>query len=274
TVMGSEWEKTYDRLVRENEKDGQRLQHLERQVRNFKAKRQSLQTRIEQEKKDMDVWMDMMGRLKVEIKRYKANKHKLSPKKKKQLDHILKRLPHDNLEKRVRLMEVSENILPKPCNEPKKIQNIEPPKSQDPCDSEVTLPKKCDPGKQSSVDRRISKINKDMRTLRKINDKTLEVMADIRALKTTINYLEQGHCTNMKITPYVDPRTALKSTPEPPVKKAIISLDRLRRTKYRKYLTREVLDVRPSFILENVPQLMPKMYDFLDQKHSKPGKRK
>ncbi|XP_017103736.2 uncharacterized protein [Drosophila bipectinata] len=269
--MGSEWEKTYDRLVRENENDGQRLEHLERQVRNFKAKRKSLQQRIEQEKKDMDVWMDMMERLKLEVKRYKAKKHNLPPKKKKQLDHILKRLPHDNFNERVRLMEVSENLFPKPCKEPKKIA---PPKSQDPCDLEVTLPRKCDPSKQSAVDRRIAKINKDMRTLRKINDKTLEVMADIRALKTTINYLEQGHCTNMKITPFVDPRTALKTTTETPVKKAIISLDRLRKTKYRKYLTREVLDVRPSFILENVPQLMPKMYDFLDQNHSKHGKRK
>lgn len=275
--MTSEWEKIYQRLVRENENDEWRLELLERQVRHFKTKRQRLQNQIELEKKDMDVWVDLMEHLKLEAKRYRQEKkHNLTPRKKKQLEHLLRRLPHDKFAERVRLMEVSENLLPIPCTKEKlrTKKPIELPKSEDPCDFEVPLPKKCDPSIQSSVDRKIKKINKGIKTLRKINDETLGVISDIRALKATINYLERGHCTNMKITPYVDPRTALKTMNPPLEKKATIALDRLRITKDRKYYTREVLDIRPPYILENVPQLMPKMYDFLDQKRSETGKRK
>ncbi|EDV43556.1 uncharacterized protein Dana_GF16468 [Drosophila ananassae] len=273
--MTSEWEKTYHRLVRENENDEWRLELLERQVRHFKTKRQRIQNQIELEKKDMDVWVDLMEHLKLEAKRYKQEKkHQLTPKKKKQLENLLKRLPHDKFAERVRLMEVSENLLSIPC--PKKKRTKKPtelPKS-DPCDSDVPLPKKCDPNLQSSVDRKIKKINNGIKTLRKINEETLGVISDIRALKATINYLERGQCTNMKITPYVDPRTALKTINPAPEKKATIALDRLRVTKNRKYYTREILDIRPPFILENVPQLMPKMYDFLDQNRAETGKRK
>jgi len=262
------WKKAYDRLIREHYDDEKQVHLLQRQLRHFRSKRERLQNQIEEESKGMDVWMDMMDNLRRGLDRFQKHKHLLTPKKKKQLRRIIRQLPNDTLEERVRLMEVSEKLVPKPCKEAK-APTGKAPEEQVTARYSVPLQKPCDPTKQPSVDKRLSRINADLQALRRIHEQTMSVVADIRSLMATINYLERGHCSNIKITPYVEEAT--KDKDSQPSMKATIKLDRLRRTKHKTHYTRELMDIRPPYILDHVPQLKPPhIFDFLEKKTKKP----
>ncbi|XP_039491576.1 uncharacterized protein LOC120451733 [Drosophila santomea] len=257
------WKKAYDHLVREHQNDQNRVQLLQRQLRHFRSKRVRLQNEIEEERKGMNVWMKMMENLHRRVERFKKNKHLLSPKKHKQLRRIIGKLPMSTLEEQVRLMEVSEQLVPKPC------QDIPAPSrtNRDQL-TKYTVPhrrKSCDPQILSPVDKRLARINANLKALQGIHAQTSSVIADIRSLMATINYLERGHCTNIKITPFVDSARGSK----PSSIKATIELDRLRRTKHGTQYTRELMDVRPPYILDHVPQLKPNIFDGLGTKAKK-----
>ncbi|XP_016996714.3 uncharacterized protein [Drosophila takahashii] len=254
------WKKAYDRLIREHYDDQRQVHLLQRQLRHFRSKRERLQQQIEEESRGMDVWMSMMANLRRGVERFQKHKHLLTPKKKKQLRRIMRQLPSDTLEQRVRLMEVSEKLVPKPCKE---VTHSEAPGDQPIVRYSVPLQKPCDPKTRSSVDKRLSRINADLQALRRIHEKTLSVVADIRSLMATLNYLERGHCTNIKITPYGESANSVSPA------KATIKLDRLRRTKHRTHYTREMMDIRPPYILDHVPQLKPDIFDLLDIKSKK-----
>lgn len=261
-ALSPKWEKTYDRLVKEHHNDQWQVQVLQRQLRQFRAKRNRLQEHIEHESNNMDVWMRMMATMRREVERFRKQEHRLTPKNKKQLHQILRQLPKDKFEDRVRLMEVSEKVTAKPC------KNAPVEKAQmNPLTSRYTVPsqqKPCDPRLQPGVDKRLARINADLRALRRINKQTEATMSDIRALKATIQYLGRGQCTNIKITPYLVHRSVLDTkTPNPKDMKASIALNRMSRGKHHKYYTREILDIRPQYILDHVPQLKPDVFNFL-----------
>ncbi|XP_052858579.1 uncharacterized protein LOC128266239 [Drosophila gunungcola] len=255
------WKKAYDRLVREHYEDQKQIYLLQSQLRHFRSKRKRLQREIEEESKGMDVWMDMMERLRCGMERFQKHKHLLTPKKNKQLRRMIRKLPMNTLKERVQLMELSEKLVPKPCNDgpvakAKEVQNM--PRYS------VPLQKPCDAKTQSTVDKRLARIKADLQTLRHIHEQTMDVVGDIRAIMATTNYLQRGRCTNIKITPYVESKQDLSKS-----KKATIELDRLRRTKHKTHYTREIMDVRPPYILDHVPQLKPNIFDFLETKSRK-----
>ncbi|XP_017083894.1 uncharacterized protein LOC108116474 [Drosophila eugracilis] len=247
------WYKAYERLLRKHYDDQNQVVLLQRQLRHFQSKRDRLQNQIEQESKGMDVWMNMMETLRRGVERFQKNKHLLSPQKHKQLRRIIRQIPLNTLEERVRLMEVSEKLMPKPCEEATTaITKEEKPSFK----YSVPHQKRCNPKTQASVDKRLSRIQADLQDLCGIHEKTTGVIADIRSLMATINYLDRGQCTNIKIIPYRN-----MSKDREPAMKATIKLDRLRKTKTKNHYTRELMDIRPQYILDHVPQLKLSIFD-------------
>ncbi|EDV49080.1 uncharacterized protein LOC6553255 [Drosophila erecta] len=256
------WKKAYDHLVREHLADQNRVHLLQRQLRHFRSKRLRLQNEIEEEGKGMDDWIKMMENLHRGVERFQKHKHLLSPKKKKQLRRIIRKLPMSTLEEQVRLMEVSEQLVSKPCKE-----IPAPPRTNGDQFTKYSVPqqkKGCDPQTLSPVDKRLARINANLKALQGIHEQTSSVIADIHSLMATINYLERGHCTNIKITPFVESAQGSK-----PSIKATIKLDRLRRTKHGTLYTRELMDVHPPYILDHVPQLKPNIFEGLRSKSKK-----
>uniref|UniRef100_A0A6P4DVM5 Uncharacterized protein LOC108037403 n=1 Tax=Drosophila rhopaloa TaxID=1041015 RepID=A0A6P4DVM5_DRORH len=252
------WKKAYDRLVREHFDEQRQVPQLQSQLRHYGHKRERLRKEIEKESKGLNVWIDMMDRLRRGVERFKKHKHLLTPKKHKQLRRIMRKVPMNTLEERVRLMEVSENLVPKPCKDSAVTKSEE---GRNVPRYSVPVEKTCDPKTQAPMDKRLSRIKADLEALQRIHEQTMGVVSDIRAIMATINYLDRGYCTNIKITPYVES----KKDPSPPVK-ATIKLDRLRRTKHKTHYTRELMDVRPPYILDHMPQLKPNIFDFPEKK--------
>ncbi|XP_043654419.1 uncharacterized protein LOC122620833 [Drosophila teissieri] len=254
------WKKAYDHLVREHQNDQNRVHLLQRQLRHFRSKRVRLQNELEEERQGMDVWITMMETVHRRVERFKKHKHLLSPKKHKQLRRIIGKLPMSTFEEQVRLMEVSEQLVPKPC-----LDIPVPPRTNGDQLTKYSVPhqrKSCDPQTLSPVDKRLARIHAILKALQGIHKQTSSVIADIHSLMATINYLERGHCTNIKITPFVQSAQGAKPSPI----KATIELDRLRRTKHGTQYTRELMDVRPPYILDHVPQLKPNIFDGLGRK--------
>eukprot|EP00099_Drosophila_melanogaster_P022894 NP_650513.1 uncharacterized protein Dmel_CG5478 [Drosophila melanogaster] len=257
-IQEPNWKKDYDRLVREHLNDQNQTKSLQRQIRHFRSKRVRLQNEIEAESRSMDVWVKMMENLHRGVERFQKHHHLLTPKKRKQLRRIMRKLPLSSLDEQVRLMEVSERLVPKPCKE-----TPEPPKGNERQFIKYSVPhqkKNCDPNNQSPVDKRLARIYANLKALLKIHEQTSSVIADIHSLIATINYLERGHCTKIKITPAEGSRPSIKAT---------IELDRLRKTKHGNHYTREIMDVRPPYILDHVPQLKPNIFDALGRKAKK-----
>ncbi|XP_017055823.1 uncharacterized protein LOC108097809 [Drosophila ficusphila] len=254
------WKKVYDRLVRSHCNDQIQVHLLERQVRHFRLKRERLQNKIEEESRGVEAWLKVVDRVRREVERYQKHKHLLSPKKQKQLDQIMRKLPMNTLEERVRLMEVSEKLTPKPCID----ASLKKAEDQDSSKYSVPARKHCDPRTQSKVDKRLSRINADLQEMRDIHEQTMAVIQDIHDIMATINYLEHGQCTNIEITPYV--ATTKNSLPS---LKATIKVDRVYRSKNKKHFTRELMDVRPPYILDHVPQLKPDIFEITERKPKK-----
>ncbi|KAH8288461.1 hypothetical protein KR054_003143 [Drosophila jambulina] len=258
-ALSPKWEKNYERLVQAHYDDQRQAQIVQRQLRRFRERRHHLQEKIENEGQKTEVWMRLMAVIRQEVERIRRQEDRLTPKNKKLLQQILRQFPRDRFENRVRLMEVSEKLLAKPCIDAPDAPVGEAKK--DMATSMYIVPsqqKPCDPRTQPKVDKRLAKIDADLRALRRINKETMDVMADIDVLKSTIQNLKSG--TSVKITPYVVRRSFLDLKKAYPRDiKATIAITQKR----RKYQTRKKLDIRPPYILEHVPQLQPDTFKFL-----------
>ncbi|XP_070142377.1 uncharacterized protein [Drosophila kikkawai] len=255
-ALGPKWEKAYERLAQAHYHDQQQVEILQRQLQRLREKRHCLQKNIEYESHNTEVWMQIMATMRREVERVRRQRDRLSPKNKKLLQQILRQFPKDRFEDRVRLMEVSEKLMAKPCTDASvakakmdlEASNRTVPSQQKPCDIKT----------QPKVDKLLARINADLRELQRIDKETMETMADIRILKSTIEHLKGG--TSVKITPYVVRRSFLDLKKAYPRDiKATIGITR----KNRKYITREELDIRPPYILDHVPQLTPDTFKFL-----------
>ncbi|XP_020818467.1 uncharacterized protein LOC110191841 [Drosophila serrata] len=255
-ALNPKWEKIYERLVQAHFADQRQVEILQRQLRRLREKRHLLEERIDYDTHNTEVWMRMMDTVRREVERVRRQKDRLTPKDEKLLQRILRRFPKDRFEDRVRLMEVSEKLMAKPCKDAsvgKAKMNVE-----NSMDTEPSQQKPCDPKTQPKVDKRLARINADLQELRRINEETMDTMADIGVLKSTIQHLITG--TSVKITPYVVRRSSLDlKKAYPRDKKATIVITR----KKRNYEIREKLHIRPPYILDHVPQLQPDTFKFL-----------
>ncbi|BFF89714.1 paramyosin [Drosophila madeirensis] len=237
------WKKLYFQLIREHYNDQRKVQIIRNQLRRFQAHRARMQTDFQQEAERLRKQMETMDYIRQELDRLERTKHRMTPKKRQQLSALQKKMPVDSLEERLKIMEISEL-------------------------SDSWLPA------QPAVERQLVKINADKRAIKRINDKTMVTIEDIRCLETISKFLRKGNCTRIEIRPYVNRGNWLEPTTtagNPSDVKATIVLDRLHkvgkekgRTKGR-HLTRQQLEVHPRSILLKLTDLMPDMYHYLDR---------
>ncbi|KAH8244019.1 hypothetical protein KR032_012192 [Drosophila birchii] len=256
-ALSPKWEKNYERLVQAHHDDHRQTKILQRQLRRFMKKRQLLHKQIEHESQNTEVWMRKISNIRREMERVWRQRDHLTPTNRKLLEQILLQIPRDRLEDRVRLMEVSEKLMPKPCNDvPVGKSKTDLEKSKFTVNSQQKL---CDPKTQPKVDKRLGRINADLQALRRINQETVDTMADIRVLKSIVQRLMNG--TSVKISPYVVRLSSFDLKKAYPTDiKAIIAITR----KNRNFRTLEKLDIRPPFILDHVRQLKPDTFKFLE----------
>ncbi|XP_001359269.3 uncharacterized protein [Drosophila pseudoobscura] len=241
---GDSWMKLYFRLVREFYYEQRKVQIISNQLRRYRVVRTRFQKDIQREAKHLQDYMENIDLIREELDRLERTKHTLTPKKRQQLTALQKKMPVHSLEERVRIMELSELSACWPCGQP-------------------------------ALEKQMAKMKADKREIKRIHNKTMEAIEDIRSLETIRKYLRKDNCTRIKIKPYVnrgnwlEPRTAADTQADV---KATIALDHLVKKKGKgkgkkgRHLTRNVLEVTPRRILLKIPELMPDMYHYLDNR--------
>ncbi|XP_064535784.1 uncharacterized protein LOC135426562 [Drosophila montana] len=230
-----QWQKNYKKLVHQQHNGQVKATHLSHQIHRLLIKHTDIKFNIAQEGQKYAEKIEMMDHLRYQLdKLLHSKKLKLSHKKKERLRRMKMQLPSSSLLNRIRLMELL-----------------------------VKLPKYFGTSAGLHVDwlrywhgKDMQRLERLERGLDRINKKTLHVISDIHDLQSIIKYVKQSHSTKFRIKPVKMRMNWLEPAKLGSDVKATIA------TTNKNY--RNIIDVRPRFILKHVPEMMPNMYSYLE----------
>ncbi|EDW81064.1 uncharacterized protein Dwil_GK19205 [Drosophila willistoni] len=253
--MDVKWNRTWKRLVREHFKNQVKIQRLHHELQRFQNKHNRIQRNIDNEVHDYEYKVQLLNNLRTELDNYvERNKRKLSSTKRETIKKLREILPGDSLAKQVKQMELFATKMDSTQGQ------------ETTSEARVSLAQvKTKP----AVEKRLARIEADRKALERINHRTFVAMNDIRQLQFTLRYLKRSQCNKLKVNPYIDRTNWLEVTAKPEAKNisATIALKCLQKSNKnnKNIVTKQILDVRPPFILKNIPELMPDRYHYLNK---------
>ncbi|EDW66746.1 uncharacterized protein [Drosophila virilis] len=231
----AKWQKNYEKLVQQQHLGQVKATNLSHQIHRLLIRHADIKLNIAQDGQKYAEKIEAMDHLRHLVdKLLHSKKLKLTPQKKESLRKMKMQLPSSSLLNRIRLMELL-----------------------------VKLPKNSGSSAGLHVDwlwywhgKDIKRLKRQERGLDRLNKKTLHVISDIHDLQSIIKYVQKSQSSKFRIKPVIMRRHWLEPTNHGFDVKATIA------TTNKNY--RKMLDVRPRFILQHVPKMMPNMYSYLD----------
>ncbi|XP_030374339.1 uncharacterized protein LOC115623922 [Scaptodrosophila lebanonensis] len=254
-------------LSNKHECDVSEWKRLIQQIEDYVAKHKELQIEIQNYGDSYKVKRQMLSHLGGAMIGFQKKQHWLTRKRKRatqqpeKKSHTIRTLLED-----IRLMERTENVprhhvrnkgLAKTKSTNRMLQSLKREMGKLTTDEAYN--------KSTKLMRKyLTKIKGNELALQAINTKTLKAINDIKQLDNTIKVLKSNKLPQFKIKPAMPKAPWMSPSVEQDLK-ATIQMKKVKVGKKRIAIQQNELDVRPSYILKHIAELMPDMYHYLNK---------